>query len=244
MSNLPLFYSSIAVLDREKNRDLRVVDGGQSAAFARHAHVIPAQAEEFVAACRELPIVFAMSNGRPAPVFVVGVETGKNAFVSDDGTWKGRYVPSYIRRYPFILGDVEGAGSLVCVDGGYQAPDEGGEKLFDADGANAAYLDSAIRFVNAYADASRRTDRFIDALVEHDLLRSVSVEVKPQHGPNAILHGLLSIDEAKLAELSDEAFSTLRKENMLPLVYSQLFSLGAFATVGDKVSEMASSQAA
>ncbi len=244
MTALPLFYSSIAVLDRAKNREMRVIDGGKSAKFACGAHLIPAVVDEFFTACHELPIVFVMSDGRPSPVFVVGVETGRNALVDADGKWRTRHIPAYVRRYPFILGNVEGAGSLVCIDGGYETPETGGEPLFADESANSEYLDAAIRFVNSYAEASRRTDLFVKALTDHDLLQTITVDVKPRGGSQVVLHGLLSIDEAKLAALDDEAFLALRKDGMIPLIYSQLLSLAAFSNIGDMTAETARASAA
>jgi len=244
MTGQPLFYSSIAVLDRHANRNLRVADGGKCADFSKSAHLIPAVVDEFFTACHELPILFVMSGGEPAPIFVVGVELGRNAMVDETGKWSTRHVPAYVRRYPFILGDVEGASSVVCIDGGYTPPETGGDALFSDNADNTAYLNSAIQFVNSYADAGRRTDEFVKALKEHDLLRGVTVDVKPQAGPSAVLHGLLSIDEKRLAELSDEAFLSLRKAGYLPYIYSQLLSLAAFSNLGNLVAGNAQAAAA
>ncbi len=236
MSKLPIFYSSISILNREKDRALKVLDGGRSVTFSRGAHLVPALAEEFPAASRELPIVFVMSDNQPSPVFVVGVELAKNAFVTEDGKWNAQYIPAYLRRYPFIQGNIEGQTSVICVDGGYQQPEEGGEALFTEAGENTPYLDSAIQFVENYAQAALRTEAFVNALREHDLLKEITVEVRGANAGNVVLQGFLAVNEQKLAELSDEAFLALRKSGALPAIYAHLLSLSAFSNLREKAS--------
>ncbi len=231
MSKLPIFYASIAVLNRETDRELRIVDGGQSVTFSRGSHLIPALGDEFAAAARELPIVFVMSEGRPTPVFVVGVDVEKNDFVGEEGNWKARYIPAYLRRYPFMLGDLGEQKSVLCIDGGYKAPEVGGERLFDDKGEGTIYLNSAIEFVNRYAEAANRTDAFVDLLRKLDLLHGIVVEVRKGASDSRSLQGFLAVSEAKLAELDEAGFAELRKSGALPLVYAHLLSLGAFSNL-------------
>lgn len=244
MTKLPIFYSSITVLNRENDRDLRVVDGGQSVTFSRGSHLIPALSDEFTAAGRELPIVFVMSEDRPAPVFVVGVDLESNVFVGEDGKWRARYVPAYLRRYPFMLGDLGDQKSVLCIDGGYKAPEEGGERLFDEKGEATAYLNSAIQFVDHYAAAARRTDALIDALKKFDLLHAIVVDVRKGASERRSLQGFHAVSEARLAQLDDASFLELRRSGALPLIYAHLFSLAAFSNLSERSASVADKTAA
>lgn len=76
----------------------------------------PAVIDEFVVASRHLPIVFVPTASKPTPVFLLGAQPGENRHVDPAGAWTGGYVPAYVRRYPFIIGDNAGAEPLVCID--------------------------------------------------------------------------------------------------------------------------------
>ena len=129
-----LFYSDVVPLNREGHRDHRIATGAQRFGFASGSNLVPAVIDEFAAAAPHLPIVFLPGPGAPAACFLTGVRSGRNALVGADGGWRGDYVPAYLRRYPFVLGEVEGADPLVCIDAGQaslEAP--AGEALFKED---------------------------------------------------------------------------------------------------------------
>ena len=111
----PLFYRSVVPLHRETHRGLGLA-AVPSFAFAAASHLIPAVVDEFSAACAELPILFAPDVEGASPAFLTGLTPGCNAFVRADGSWAASYVPAYLRRYPFILGEVPNAEPLVCLD--------------------------------------------------------------------------------------------------------------------------------
>ena len=38
------------------------------------------------------------------PVAILGLRGAANQFVNSEGAWReGKYIPAYVRRYPFIL---------------------------------------------------------------------------------------------------------------------------------------------
>lgn len=225
-SEPPLFYASPIPLDREAHRDLRTGSGVTDYGFARGTHFIPALIDEFSPASRELPIVFVPSQTGPAAVFMVGLESGRNELVSPDGAWTGGYVPAYLRRYPFILGEVEGADPIVCIDEANTVLSRTeGEPLFDEAGEPSPALGRAIDFTNEYFAAGRRTERFVEMMLRLGLFRSVTVEAKDGKGGSNTIHGLLAIDEEKLYELSDADFLELRRERVLAPIFAHFFSL-------------------
>lgn len=235
MSALPLFYSSIAVLERDKDADRLVVDGHHDVSFAASAHLVPALAEELPAACREIPSAFVNTGEQIALVFIVGTGAGRSAFVTRAGRWDATHVPACLRRYPFILGEA-GERSLVCIDGGYTSPADGsGERLFDETGANTPYLDRVIDFANRYARGAKVSDEFGVRLRALGLLKPVTIEIRPEGGGDAVLHGLMTVDEAKLAQLPDAEIVALHRAGHLAAIHCHLVSLGALPAVGDRV---------
>lgn len=249
MSSLPLFYRSVVPLNRDAHIGLRLRNP-QRFGFARTSHLIPAVVDEFAAACRHLPILFLPESLGPTPVFLAGLVPGRSALVSDDGAWSGRYLPAYLRRYPFILGESDGQPPLVCLDDtaeGVLLADEGeeaGERvaLFETDGTETALLQERVRLVSDYAQAARRTAALGRALQDLGLLRGVTLQGQDlATGESHSLYGALAVDEGALAGLGDEAFLSLRCEGWLGPIHAHLVSLQA---VGDFTLTFAASTAA
>lgn len=236
MTSLPLFYRSVVPLHRDAHAALGLRNP-QLFGFARASHLIPAVVDEFAAACRHLPILFLPESLGPTPVFLAGLVPGRSALVTEDGAWSGRYLPAYLRRYPFILGESEGQPSLVCLDETAEAVLSGeaheteGLRLFETDGVETALLQERMRLVSDYAQAARRTAALGRALQDLGLLRGVTVQGQdPATGESHSLHGALAVNEDALADLSDEAFLGLRRQGWLGPIHAHLVSL---QTVGD-----------
>ncbi|ACA14876.1 SapC family protein [Methylobacterium sp. 4-46] len=235
MTQLPLFYRAVVPLDREGHRGLRLANP-QRFGFARGSHLVPAVVDEFAAACRHLPILFLPESLGPTPVFLTGLVPGRSALVSEDGTWTGRYLPAYLRRFPFILGESEGRPALVCLDDtaeGVLREEDAGESLalFGEDGAQTPPLQERVRLVADYAEAAKRTGALGRVLQDLGLLRGVTLHGKdPATGESHALHGALVVDEGALNGLSDEVFLRLRREGWLAAISAHLVSLQA---IGD-----------
>lgn len=228
MADNPLFYRAITPLNRETHRDLGLRTLAEPYGFARSSHMIPALVEEFGAAARHLPIVFLPGTAGPSPVFLVGLKPGRNDFVGSDGQWTAGYVPAFLRRYPFMFGEVQGRDPVVCIDDSYEGLSrEEGDKLFSQDGGETTLLKDKIRFVNDYFNAAKRSELLGKRIQEHDLLRSISLEAKSPDGGSTSMHGLFAIDEAKFANLPDQAFLQLRKDGLIGPIYAHLLSLSA-----------------
>jgi hypothetical protein len=241
MSDLPLFYRSIEPLNSEVHRLHRLRADGPLYGFAAKSYLLPAVVDEFATAARSLAIMFAPSGKRFAPVFLCGLRPGSNLFINREGLWTGSYVPAYLRRYPFMLGEREGADPVVCIDTAFEGfgPGDDGARLFDDDGATAPQLSAMIQLVTDYALAAKRTEALCQFLSEHDLFKSVTVDVNQgADRQSASIHGLSIVDEERLGALSDEVFSDLRKRGLLGPIYAHLFSVGSTQALAAKLAEV------
>lgn len=228
----PLFYQRIVSLNRETHATKKVHTGSGIYEFAAGSHLVPAVIDEFAAACRHLPIVFLPGSGAPTPVFLVGVRSGQNALVDGQGRWRGRYVPAFLRRYPFILGEVEGADPIVCVDEASSLlGDAEGEPLFEAEG-ESAFLKERIALVSGYFEAAKRTEAACAILHKMDLFTSINIDFQNSDGASS-MHGLWAIDEARLSSLRDENVLELNRERLLAPIYAHLLSLGGVEALGE-----------
>ena len=79
--------------------------------FAKDVNSVPILAAEFAPSAMEYTIIFAGEGDVVFPSVILGMKEGENACVNEDGTWDGRYVPAYFRRYPFVF--ATGIGDYV-----------------------------------------------------------------------------------------------------------------------------------
>lgn len=223
-----ILYSDVVPLNRDNHRSLRLDTRDDRFAFARGTNVVPALVDEFVAAGPHLPILFVPGVGLPVGVFLIGLNSNENILVDADGGWRGDHLPAYVRRWPFVLGEVEGRDPVICIDQTYQSPADGsGEPMFDDKGAETPALIERIRLVNGYFEAAKRNEAFVKRLVELSLLRSVTIDAKFATGASIALHGFLTVDAEKLEALPDAAFLSLRRDGFLAPIYAHLQSLGS-----------------
>lgn len=231
----PLFYRNIVALNREQHRELRLKTPEKPLDYARGAHLIPAMIDEFAVASTEIPLAFLPGATQPAAVFVTGIKPGSNAFITPEGRWDGSYLPAYLRRYPFIIGDVPDANPVLCIDDAYEGFDTAdGARLFSEAGEPEKPVSEALAIANSYRAAAGRTDAFAQTLQKLGLFRSISLDAKLANGETTVVHGLLVVDEQVLAGLSDAAFLDLRRAGYLKPIYAHLASLQTVSKLAGK----------
>lgn len=234
MAPLPLFYSSIAVLDRNTHKQARFAPPSQPYAFATGAHVLPALLAEFAPGCRDMPILFLEEPGSITPLFMVGMRAGESCFIDADGRWRGLHAPAYLRRYPFIGGDVSAEQQVVCIDGGFAGlQDKEGERLFGEDGEPTDALRNIITFVAEYAEAAKATTAFTAALKELDLFQSINVEIRAPDGTSSSFSGFSALSVERLDALPDETWLELKRKGYVLPIHAHLISLANFARLGE-----------
>ena len=241
----PLFYRQVVPLNRDTHRGLRLKPLAKPLEYATGAHLIPAVIDEFAAAATEIPIAFLPGANNPAAVFVTGLKPGTNAFITANGRWGGTYVPAYLRRYPFIIGDVPNADPVLCIDEAFEGFDEKtGSKLFSTKGEPEPLVNEALSIANYYRAAAARTDALATMLQSFGLFRSVTLDAKLSDGQTTVVHGLLVVDEEALAGLSDERFLELRRAGHLKAIYAHLLSLSTVSRLAEKTASPAPAKVA
>lgn len=236
MSGTPL-YGKPVLLDRALHRRRRVRPGN-SFGFARNANSLYLAGAEFNEACKEYAIVFTrVPGGRTVPVVMLGLRKGENLFVDGEGRWTGRYVPAFVRRYPFVLAELPGQASLaVCIDEASPAVnDADGEALFDAQGQDTAFLRNALDFLAQYQNEYRRTEAFCERLEQAGLLVEMNARAALVDGRSFTVGGLFVVDEKKLMALPDAVALSLFRSGELHLLSMHLVSLSNTRGLVDRV---------
>lgn len=133
-------------------------------------HAVFITATEFPQAALDFPLVFINVADADAatdadaerrlltPIALLGVSADDNLHV-DNGRWTGRYVPAFIRRFPFIAAAVDGANAPgVFIDAGWPGfNDTTGEPLFTEQGKPAETLTRAMEFLERFEQEAQRT---------------------------------------------------------------------------------------
>ena len=229
---LPVLFRSVTPVNRDQHRKLRLASLPEPLGFVRGTHLLPALVDEFASAARELPIAFLPEGDVISPVFLLGLRPGSNSFVTTEGLWAASYLPAYVRRYPFILADVDQGDPILCIDDRFEAlGTEKGEALFDGKGEPTPFLQPALEFAGGFREAGARNAAFIARLRELELLKAVTLDVRSAKAGEASIQGLMVVDEEKLRGLSDAVVLDLYRTGLLPAIHAHLMSLGGVSAL-------------
>lgn len=226
--SLPIFYTKPEVLSAEQHGGLEL-KSGNSFTFAKDTNAIPLNVAEFPLAARSYPIVF-VGTETVTPLAIVGLRNAQNLFIDDSGAWiEGHYVPSYVRRYPFVFvrgGD--GTQYALCIDRASERVAEGTENPFFADGEMSELTKNALQFCTTFQQQHAATEMIVKKLVELDLLTTNNGTFTLKSGEVLAMNDFKIIDEAKLNALPDDVFLSLRANGVLAAIYCHLVSLNSW----------------
>lgn len=227
---LPALYKTLRPLSREQHRDWRVRSSA-TRPWLVGQHALPLTVDEFTAAQRDLPIVFAVGEDN-TPLALMGLRAGVNTFVNADGTLvdEGSYLPAYAKRYPFALArsgsDEETLTLCLDVESDRVGAFDDGEPLFEGDGLSATGQ-SLLAYAEEFDRAGRRTLAFVEELRRHDLLTDGEITITPKGGGAPFIYrGFRIVDTKRLHALPADVTSAMLASGTLALIFAHLFSLG------------------
>jgi len=206
--------------------------------FAAATNMVPLTVAEFGAAATDYPIVFLKVGDGAIPVAVLGLENEKSYFVGDEGAWEAKYIPAFVRRYPFILSPIEdGKKYVLCLDEAYEGWDKDGQKgqrLYDDDGPTS-YLKDVLEFTNKHHAAHTRSVQLGARLLEHDLLSPMQLKLSGPKGNDRSIKGFHAVSREKLQDVDGELLSQWNKSGMLEAIYLHMWSIRNFKDLANKI---------
>ena len=234
MSNV-LFYEKPVAVNRDQHRKTKI-GSVQNLSFAAKTNSVPLTGVEFIEACKEYPIVFAKVGERKVPVALLGLRDNENLFVDAEGRSDARYLPAFIRRYPFVLAESGNDEFVVCIDEASPAFNaEDGQPLFDKKGVNTPFLDSALNFLNSYQAQMKRTEGFVKQLDELGLFTEMAAKTELADGRKFLFNGLYVIDEQKLQTLDEKIGAEIVRSGEAGWIYAHLISLSNMSRLVDRI---------
>ena len=174
------------------------------------------------------------------PAVIIGVRDQENLYMKEDGTWHGKYVPAFVRRYPFVFSSTdEGKTFTLCIDEEFAGcnQDGRGERLFDADGTRTQYLESVLGFVKQYQAQFQRTQAFCKKLKDLDLLEPMHARMTLSNGQQIDLAGFMAVNRKKLKEVPGDKLAELAGTDELELIYLHLQSIRNFTGMAERMKD-------
>ena len=159
---------------------------------------------------------------------ILGLEADQNLFLQDD-RWDATYVPAMVQRQPFLIatggkGDDKPPVASLDLDHPRVSQDEG-EALFDGEGKPSEFLNQKIGLLHKLHRGLQHSSGFIDALLQHQLLVQVVLDLAFTDGGKKTLQGFYCIAEERLYQLKGDALESLNQAGYLQPVFMAVASL-------------------
>ena len=216
------------LMSKEQHGGLGISRPQKPYEFCSKVRAVPITVSEVPAAMKDYPIVF-MAQDNLVPLAVVGLGDDVNLFVDDEGNWEAnRYIPGYVRRYPFgLAGETGGDRMAIVIDGAFEGLSVGGDMPLFENGEPTASTQQAIEFCKTFERDRQMTEEFGRQLAPFDLVQGQTAQYTPANAtePQAFAQ-YFAVDEQRLNGLSDDQYLEMRKSGMLAIVYAMVMSLG------------------
>lgn len=229
-------YQKVVALNKEthSNYKLKPIAGLGFAADMQTVPVVPA---EFVEAAKEYPIVFVKPSAdskEMQSMLLLGLKNGENLYVRKDGSWDARYIPAFIRRYPFIFATTGNDQYTLCVDSDCPGLSETeGTPLFE-NNEESPFLKELLGFVTSYQRDAQMTPQLVAKLQALDLLEERNLKAEMKDGREFTVRGFYVVNEEKLLKLDAAQTHDLFTTGALALIYAHLISLGNMNRLVDR----------
>ncbi len=232
------FYEKPVLLNRDTHRALRV-GATNGFEFASRANSLYLAGVEFNEAVKEYAIVFTRSGGsKVIPVAILGLRAQENLYVDSEFAWQAKYIPAFVRRYPFVLAQMTGADMGVCIDEACKnLNDPTGQALFDTQGQSTEFLQNAVEFLTKFQQEYQRTDSFCQRLAAAGLLTDMNARADLTDGRSFTVNGLMVVDEKKLLALSDAQVLAMFRAGDLHWLSLHLASLTNMQRLVDRMAQ-------
>jgi hypothetical protein len=180
-------------------------------------------------ACYPIMLYKDPGSGELYPVAVFGFEQGENLFL-EDSSWDAPRIPLMIQRQPFLIGfqgSTPGAerDRVVSIDVDHPRVSQSeGLRLFLEHGGNSDFLEDMANKLEAVHNGHEQNQAFVEALLKHDLVESVTLDITLKDGSRNQLQGMYMVDDEKLQMLDAAALDDLNRNSALLPAYMMVAS--------------------
>jgi hypothetical protein len=237
-----LFYKNIVALDRQKHQDLNLTTP-MDLHFAQKANFIPILLSELSEVIQELPVVFIpIGENEFSLGAITGLQKDSNLLIRN-GFWLGRYIPAFLRRYPFMTLAAPSDTSQFTIVIDEQADCLSGRSiegtlksknpLFEDDKPTKT-LQDLIPFLQKFHADNLQTQAFCRRMKELNLLTQGDLAIADKQGKQYQVNGGWLIDDAILKNLDPQVIQEFFQNDLLQKIYQIQFSIKNFPVIIDR----------
>ena len=234
--------TNFALLNSAEHKDIKVKND-YSTAYGDGVMFAMTFPFEFRSVQGEYPILLHkdLNNNLTYPVALFGFQDKENLLLDAEG-WHASYKPLMIRRQPFMIGfqgeqtaNNEERRRVVSIDmNNPRISRTEGQPLFDEFGANTPFLEDAANMLEAIHEGHEHGKKFIEALEEHSLIESLTIDITLKDGSKNQLLGFYFINEDKLQALPGEVLESFSQRGFLMPIFMMLASMSNMADLVSK----------
>lgn len=227
---LPLFYRDPRPMDPNVLGSFGL-KRGKGFSFSRTTHAVPISLAEFALAQKHYPIVFAPGNP-PLPLIALSLMRNENLFVDAEGNWaEDCYVPAYVRRYPFVLGELPNEERMfLCVDVANDiVTDKAPDLPFFENQKPTEVVNQALELCKRFHEDLVLTKAYCEELNKQGLLKETELTYTAPDGQQVAAGSFVTIEPQSFDQLADNVFMDFRRRGLLPPVYMQQASQSNWA---------------
>lgn len=222
--------ANIQTIDKAKHSKLRLKPNPDFV-HSKDSNLVAVTLSELGACVSNFPVILIQNpeDKRYMLAALLGLRAGENMLYNQKG-WEGTYVPMAIVRHPFVIGfndkKPESEEFTTCIDINHPFLNEDeGMPLFTEAGEETDFLKSRHQVLHNIFEAEKLTERFIQKLLELDLLTTVELVLQDDKNELRKVAGVLTVNEIKLKSLTTEQLQDLHNQDFLPACYLMLVSL-------------------
>ncbi len=172
------------------------------------------------------PVVFT-SDENPILVALTSLG-GENLAINEDGKYITRYVPAFLRKYPFSLANnKENPDQKVILidESASNVSNTKGKQLFDKDGEQTDVLKNAIKFLSDYEKQNIATQAVAKVIKEAGILEDREISVGEGDDKKILVKGFQVVNREKLNNLDDNILAEWVRKGIITLIDTHLKSL-------------------
>lgn len=244
-----MLYENPQPLTKEKHAGFGVVQVNKPFAFMEKSHFMPITAPEFGSACASYPIIFA--GEAKTPLAVMGIRSNENLFVNDGKFGNIFYMPSFARRYPFVLaGDENNDRFVVCIDEKAECvtKKKPTQPFFDGD-EPSKFTNEAFEFLKQFEQDRRATDVMVKRFIELDLFEQKEMHFQGNNADGTLaekqkIADYFAVTDEKLRGLDQKTLKEFMDNGYLAVAYAHMISLGNWQRLVNLTLERSQAEAA
>jgi len=198
---------------------------------------VPLGIAEFYEACKDYPILFTKNQeGDWLAIALLGFND-KNVYLDENRRFKkGKYIPAFLRRYPFVLVQNEGQEgfSLGIEEEALEELNASNQHraLFKDDKTPSDLTKNTLDFLVRFQGELQACNALLKEFETWELLVAQSANVLDEEGKTHTLNGFFTINEEKLNHLSEKKKLDMCKKGATPFMTAHLISLSNIRRLG------------